>query len=165
MKRKMLTEVRLFLNTLVVNSTHSTQHVVQKYALAIVFSPCIHFGADWDEQNHHLLKNHYFQLLPHFHGALHFGMLPRMELSSDAQWFGNLTSALSFWNSPSCFHKLLRKHKISFRGRHNEKMEMRNAHQILVGTRQGKILFQTPMKYKVTGKIVHCLLNPLKLSG
>jgi hypothetical protein len=80
------------------------------------FFPCIPFGSDWDEQNHHFLKNQYFQLLPHFHGALHFGMLPRMEHVLDTRWFGNLASVLFFWNSPSCFHKLLRKHKISLHG-------------------------------------------------
>jgi hypothetical protein len=33
------------------------QHVVEKYALAVIFFSCIHFSLDWDEQNHRLLKN------------------------------------------------------------------------------------------------------------
>jgi hypothetical protein len=73
----------------------STQNSVQKYSLEIIFFSCIHFGLGWDVQNHHLLNNQYFQLLPHFNGALHFGMLPQLQPGSDAQWFGNLTSALS----------------------------------------------------------------------
>jgi hypothetical protein len=92
----------------------STQHVFRKYALAASSLSCVRVGLDWDEQNHRLLKNQYYQLLQHFHRALHFVMLPRMEPSSDAQWFGNVTYALSFWNSPHCFHKILRKHKNSF---------------------------------------------------
>jgi hypothetical protein len=90
----------------------STQHVVLKYALAIILCSYIHNGLDWDEQNHHLLKNRYFQLIPHFHGVLHFGKLPRMEPGSDAQWFGNLTYVLSFkltFLLPQDF----RKHKLS----------------------------------------------------
>jgi hypothetical protein len=100
----------VLLHTLVAKSE---QHVVQKNALAIVFFSCTHFGLDCDEQNHHFLKDQYFQLVLHSHGV-HFGMLPRMEPSSDAQWSGNLTSALSFWDSPSYFLKLLRKTQVLF---------------------------------------------------
>jgi hypothetical protein len=103
----------VLLDTLVANSS---QHVIQKYALAIIFFSCIHFGSDWNEQNHHLLNNPYFQLLPRFYCALHFGMLPWVEPSSDAQWFDKLMFALSFWNLRSCFLKLLRNHKLSFNG-------------------------------------------------
>jgi hypothetical protein len=112
-KRKMLKEeVKCAISDTLV--AESTQHLVRKYALAIILFSCIHIGLDWDEQNHHLLKNQCFELLPYFHGAFHFGMLPRMEPSSDAQWSSNLTYVLSFWNSPSCFYKILRKHKLSF---------------------------------------------------
>jgi hypothetical protein len=65
-----------FLDTLIAKCT---QHVVQKYALAITFFSCIHFGFDWDEHNRHLFKNQNVHLLPHFHGALHFGMLTSHE--------------------------------------------------------------------------------------
>jgi hypothetical protein len=51
----------------------------------------------------------------YFHGAVHFGMILPMKPSSDAQWFGNLTLALSFCNSPYYLFKLLRKHKLSLR--------------------------------------------------
>jgi hypothetical protein len=63
----------------------SMQLAVQKYAQVIMLFSCIHFGLDWDEQNHHLQKNQYFRLLPHFHGALQFGILTWMVPSSDAQ--------------------------------------------------------------------------------
>jgi hypothetical protein len=72
----------------------------------------------WTEVNRitHFLKNLYYQLLPHFRGALYFGVLPRTESGFDAQWFGNLTFVYSFWNSPSCFQKILRNHRLFFRG-------------------------------------------------
>jgi hypothetical protein len=57
------------LDTLVAKNT---QHAVRKCALAIMFFSCIHIALDWDEQNHHLLKTQYFELLPHF-------MVPRIS--------------------------------------------------------------------------------------
>jgi hypothetical protein len=70
------------LDTLV---SEGMQHAVQVHALTIILLSCVHFGLERDEQNHHLLKNRYFQSLPRFQGALHFDMLPRMEPSSDAK--------------------------------------------------------------------------------
>jgi hypothetical protein len=83
----------------------STQHVVRTKAPVIIFCSCIHIDLEWDEQNHHLLKNKYFHRLPHF------GMLPRMEPSSDAViWQLNVSFVLL---KLTCFHRIFV--KLSFR--------------------------------------------------
>lgn len=71
---------RVLLDSLVFEST---QHDVQKVGISnyILFMHRV-FCLDCDEQNHHLPKTRYFQLLAHLHGALRFGISPCMEPSS-----------------------------------------------------------------------------------
>jgi hypothetical protein len=90
----------------------NAQHIDKKYAVSIIFCSCIHLSLDWDEHNHHFLENKYFQLLPHY---IVFFILEYYLGWSQAQMPWDLANsfAFTFRNSSFCFHKLLRKHKLS----------------------------------------------------
>jgi hypothetical protein len=89
-----------------------TQHAVRKYALAIIFIPAYILVST--EMNR-IATCWRINISSSFHIFMALFFSACYLRQSPAQWFGNLTSALSFWNSPSCFLKLLRKHKLSFR--------------------------------------------------
>jgi hypothetical protein len=83
--------------------------------LTITFFPWPRIRLYWNHLNHHLLKNQYFQLLPHFYWCSSLGHVTPEEawVRHSRTWQLNVRFVLL--KLTSCFHKLLSKHNISFR--------------------------------------------------